>query len=258
VSEFRWGGPATLSPAELPKSNRSLAPPSEKGLTMANTVGPDPAWEKIFRSRPWGKYPPEHLVRFVAGNFYRASQREGVHLLEVGCGPGANVWFMAREGFKVSGIDGSPTAIRIAQERLAGEGLAADLRVGDFSSLPWPDGSFDGVVENVGLCCNPWALIRKAIGEVRRVLKPSATFLSSFFTHRTWGYGLGTEVEPDAFVDIQEGPMAHEGFILFLNRARLDDLFADFSDVVVERISRTAGDEQHLIEQFVITCRKPA
>lgn len=223
-----------------------------------NRTGPDPAWEKIFRSRQWGKYPPEHLVRFVAGKFYGASQRDTVHVLEVGCGPGANVWFMTREGFTVSAIDGSPSAILLAKERLAGEGLAADLRVGDFQQLPWPDNSFDGVVENVSLYCNPWAVIRQAIGEIRRVLKPGAPLLSSFFTDRTWGYGLGTEIEPDGFVDITEGPMVGEGFSFFLNRKRLDELFAGFTEVVVERISRTVGNEQHLIEQFVITCRKPA
>lgn len=223
----------------------------------ANPTGPEGVWEKIFRGRPWGKYPPEHLVRFVAGKFYGAPQRDAVHLLEVGCGPGANVWFMAREGFTVSAIDGSPTAIRLAKERLAGEGLAADLRVGDFRQLPWPDHSFDGVVENVSLYCNPLEVISQAVGEIRRVLKAGAPFLSSFFTNRTWGYGVGTEVEADAFTDIQEGPMAEKGFSLFLTRERLDDLFADFSDVVVERISRTTDNERHLIEQFVITCRKP-
>src|SRR5271155_1362805 len=90
----------------------------------------DPIWEDIFRSRSWGKYPPEHVIRFIALSFSGAVDRSKVRLLEIGFGPGANVWFMAREGFSVSGIDGSPTAIQRAQERLASEGLAADLRVG--------------------------------------------------------------------------------------------------------------------------------
>ena len=243
--------------AELPK--REPNPLLHLGtLAVAKPVGPDPAWDKIFRSRPWGKYPPEHLVRFVAGKFYGAPDRKTIHLLEIGCGPGANVWFMAREGFSVSAIDGSGTAIKLATERLLGEGLSADLRVGDFSSLPWLDNSFDGVLENVSLYCNPWAVIQTAVGEVRRVLKPGAPFLSSFFTDRTWGYGLGSEIETDAFVDIREGPMAGAGFSLFLKRARLDELFADFSEVAVERVSRTVDNERHVIEQFVITCRKPA
>ena len=221
-------------------------------------AGWDPVWEQIFSSREWGKYPPEHVVRFVACNFYRVAVRSRVQLLEVGCGPGANVWFMAREGFAVFGIDGSPTAIKQARERLSREGLAADLRVGDFATLPWADASFDGVVENVSLCCNRLAAVQHALREIRRVLKPGAPFQSSFFSDRTWGYGLGTEVEPDGFLNITEGPIAGKGFCLFLNHSRLYELFFDFADIAVERISWTMENERHLIEQFVITCRSPS
>lgn len=217
----------------------------------------DPAWEQIFRSKEWGKYPPEHVIRFVARNFYRAADRSQVRLLEIGCGPGANVWFMAREGFAVSGMDGSETAIRKASQRLASEGLAADLRVGDFNQLPWADASFDGVLENVSLYCNPWASIEQALHEVLRVLKPGGLFISSFFTDRTWGYGTGDMIEPDGFANLREGPLAGAGFCLFLNRDRVPQLFRNFTDLAVEQISWTAEGERRLIEQFVITTRKP-
>ena len=217
----------------------------------------DPVWEQIFQSREWGKYPPEHVIRFVARNFYRATDRSSIRLLEIGCGPGVNVWFMAREGFNVSGIDGSSTAIQKASQRLAAESLTSDLRVGDFTQLPWPDASFDGAVENVSLYTNPWASIQRALREIRRVLKPGAPFLSSFFTDRTWGYGQGETVELDGFVNIREGPLAGGGFCLFLKRSRVMEIFRDFSDVHVERASWTLDDEQHLVEQFVIACRKP-
>ncbi len=218
----------------------------------------DPVWEQIFQSKEWGKYPPEHVIRFVARNFYGVKDRSQVRLLELGCGPGANVWYMAREGFMVSGIDGSPTAIQQACRRLSDEGLAADLRVGDFARLPWPDESFGGAVENVSLYTNRWTDIQRALGEVRRVLKPGAPFLSSFFTDRTWGYGLGDMVETDGFANLRQGPLAGVGFCLFLKRARVPDLFHGFSDVNVERISLSLDGEQHLVEQFVITCRKAA
>jgi SAM-dependent methyltransferase len=218
----------------------------------------NPVWDEIFRAREWGKYPPEHVVRFVAANFYGASDRAAIRLLEIGCGPGANVWFMAREGFGVAAIDGSPTAIHLAQHRLGQEKLSADLRVGDFSQLPWPSDTFDGAVENVSLCCNRSNVVARALGEVQRVLKPGAPFLSSFFSDRTWGSDLGVEVEPHGRENIAEGPFAGIGFCLFLNRVRVEELFSGFAAVGVERVSRTMGNEQHLIEQFVVTCRKPA
>jgi SAM-dependent methyltransferase len=224
---------------------------------MSTTSSWDPAWDQIFGSKEWGKYPPEHVIRFVAGNFYRVANRDDVHLLEIGCGPGANIWFMAREGFTAAGIDGSAIAIEQAQQRLAREGLSADLRAGDYATLPWPDASFDGVVENVSLYCNPWMYIQRALAEVRRVLKPGAPLLSSFFSDRTWGYGTGTCVEADGFLDPTEGPLGGAGFCLFLRRERIPQLFSGFTEISVERSSRTTDTERHLVEQFVVTCRKP-
>jgi SAM-dependent methyltransferase len=217
----------------------------------------DSVWEEIFRNKEWGKYPAEHVIRFVARNFFSIADRSKIRLLEIGCGPGVNVWFMAREGFSVSGIDGSATAIQKADKRLAGESLQAELRIGDYAHLPWADASFDGVVENVSLYSNPWISIQHALREVRRVLKPGGPFLSSFFSDQTWGYGEGDRVETDGFVNLREGPLAGAGFCIFLNRSRIPELFCDFIDLNVERVSWTLDGERHLVEQFVITCRKP-
>jgi ubiquinone/menaquinone biosynthesis C-methylase UbiE len=217
----------------------------------------NPIWEDIFRSRSWGRYPPEHLIRFIARFFFGVDDRSSFRLLEIGCGPGPNVWFMAREGFSVSGIDGSPTAIRQAKQRLAEEGLQADLRSGDFTQLPWPDESSDGVVENASLYLNRTAAIERALNEVHRVLRPRAPFLSCFFSDRTWGYGTGELVEPDGFNNLTEGPLAMSGFCFFLRRERVAHFFRQFVDVEVESVSRTLDGERHLIEQLVITCRKP-
>jgi SAM-dependent methyltransferase len=224
-------------------------------MSQSLAVGPDPAWEQIFRTREWGKYPPEHVVRFVARTFYRCPNRCDVRLLEIGCGPGANVWFAAREGFSVAGIDGSASAIRRAKERLSQEGLAADLRVGDFVSLPWPNNTFDGALENVSLYCNGSESIRAALAEVQRVLKPGAPFQASFFSNNTWGFDKGTKVEVDGFRDITEGPLAGTGFCLFPSRERLMEFFQGFVNVSIERVSWTLENENQLVEQFVITCR---
>ena len=115
----------------------------------------DPIWDDIFRSKGWGRHPPEHIVRFIARTFSSVRDRSIIRLLEIGCGPGANIWFMAREGFSVCGIDGSATAIHRARQRLTEEGLTADLRIGDYAQFPWPDSTFDGAIENVSLYCNP-------------------------------------------------------------------------------------------------------
>ena len=78
----------------------------------------DPVWDDIYRTRAWGQYPGEDVIRFVQRQYGAAPDRGRVRLLEVGCGAGANLWFMAREGFVVHGVERSPTAVQLAQERL--------------------------------------------------------------------------------------------------------------------------------------------
>jgi SAM-dependent methyltransferase len=102
--------------------------------------------------------------------------------LEVGCGPGTNLWFLAREGFRIAGIDGSAVAIASARERLRVEGmneqlLQADFEVGNFALLPWNDSSFDAVIDIQAISHNTAPAIQSVIAEIRRVLKRGDGFL---------------------------------------------------------------------------------
>lgn len=71
-------------------------------------------WEQIHSQRAWGRYPNEELVKFIGKNFFRIpkEERQNIKILELGCGQGANLWFLAKEGFDVYGIDISPSAIK--------------------------------------------------------------------------------------------------------------------------------------------------
>lgn len=53
--------------------------------------------------------------------FYAVEDRATIKVLEVGCGPGANIWYLAREGFSVYAVEGSASAIEKAHNRLAAE-----------------------------------------------------------------------------------------------------------------------------------------
>ncbi|HXU06836.1 MAG TPA: class I SAM-dependent methyltransferase [Polyangia bacterium] len=216
----------------------------------------DPVWEEIFRAQEWGKYPPEHVIRFVARNFYKAPDRKAVKILDLGSGPGANAWYVAREGFACSAIDGSATAIERLKARLAVDRLEVDARVGDFIQLPWKDQTFDAVVETGALCCNRFAMVKRVVSEVKRVLKPGGLFCSANFTDSSWGYGVGRQVEPGGFADITEGPLVGKGFILFMGRAQVDELFSDFRDVSVERLGYTVENQKQLIDLWIVTARK--
>ncbi|UWN33353.1 hypothetical protein AEI09_06520 [Campylobacter jejuni] len=81
-------------------------------------------WENIFSQKEWGKYPSENLIRFIAKNFYNVKDRSKINILELGLGTGANLWFCAKEGFSVSGIEWSKTGVERFKQRLENENLS--------------------------------------------------------------------------------------------------------------------------------------
>jgi len=149
----------------------------------------DPVWEQVFTGQEWGKYPPEDLIRFIARNFYNVENRKEIKILEVGCGPGANLWFLAREGFKIFGIDGSQAAITYAENRLNTEcpNWRGELTVGDFSILPYPDNYFDAVVDIEAVYCNPYATSKQIYSEMARVVRGGGEVIFTDFRDRMLG-----------------------------------------------------------------------
>ena len=117
----------------------------------------DMVWDDVFCKSEWGKYPNESLIRFVAGKYYGSPNRKNIKILEVGCGPGANLWYLSREGFNAYGVDGSQKAISIARKRFSDEHLMVELQVCDIMKLPYPDNYFDCVVDIECLYANSFA-----------------------------------------------------------------------------------------------------
>lgn len=80
-------------------------------------------WEPFYenRDRPipfFSNKPDENLVAEV-----QAGRLKGGKALELGCGPGRNALYLARQGYQVEAYDLSETAIAWAKERAAEEQL---------------------------------------------------------------------------------------------------------------------------------------
>jgi SAM-dependent methyltransferase len=71
----------------------------------------------------------------------RAHIGPGTTVLDCGCGAGRFVGLATQRGAAVAGIDASGELAEIAAKRTP----QADIRVGDFEALPWPDNTFDVV-----------------------------------------------------------------------------------------------------------------
>lgn len=89
-------------------------------------------------------------------------------ILEIGCGTGRTACWLAAQGHEVTGIDIQPDMIAKANMRAEKEQASVQFLVGDATSLPYPDETFDVVlVESVTIFTDA----NKAFSEYYRVLR---------------------------------------------------------------------------------------
>ena len=193
---------------------------------------PKELWEGIFSSREWGKYPSETLIRFIARNFYNVSDRKAINILELGLGTGTNLWFCAREGFTVSGIEWSKAGVDRFLKRMDDEGLKdriKDIKIGDYYTMldEFEDESFDAIIDVASLCCNDFEKTRAIFLKSLTKLKKGGKFYSSHIAKGILGFdeSLGEYYEP------KEGIYQHVGKLRFEDEQSIARLFEadDFS-----------------------------
>jgi len=102
-------------------------------------------WNLFYLWRaPWdvGEPRPE-LVRLV-----ESGRLEACPAIDLGCGIGENVIYLAKQGFEVMGVDISSRAIAKARRKAQAAGISPMFLVGDVTNLDGVEGLFDLVVDN--------------------------------------------------------------------------------------------------------------
>ncbi|HDR74347.1 MAG TPA: class I SAM-dependent methyltransferase [Methanoculleus sp.] len=135
---------------------------------------------------PWDmSEPPEALVDLVEGGRVTPCRT-----VEFGCGTGTSVVYLASKGFRVTGIDISPTAIRIAREKADKKGVTADFLVADvLGDVGW--------IRNSCRFAYDWELLHhimpdereQYVANVHAVLGPGGKYLSVCFSESDPQFG---------------------------------------------------------------------
>ena len=121
-------------------------------------------------------------------------------MLDLGCGAGRHVVYLAKQGFEVFGMDISENGLEHTRQWLAGEGLTAQLVKSDMAHVRYADGFFDAVLCFYVIYHQTLAGMRGTIAEIYRVLRPGGFALISLQSKRGYRYRCGEEIEPDTFI----------------------------------------------------------
>jgi SAM-dependent methyltransferase len=164
--------------------------------------------DRPYKDLPWfSARPYPWVVRAAGSGMWRA----GARILDVGCGAGTNSLFLARAGFRVSGIDLAEGAIAAARARAEREGLRVDFRVEDVLELPYPDEHFGGAIDIGCFHTLPVAARRRYSRELARVIHPRRSFALAWVGRESRG-----EEGPPHRPSVEEVAAALEDEFLFV------------------------------------------
>ena len=133
------------------------------------------------RLRPGGREATEWLLSHVDFTI-------DTRVLEVACNMGTTMIALAEEhGCCITGLDMNPAALAKARANIEAHGLSdvVDVVEGNAMALPFPDATFDVVINEAMLTMLPRENKAKAIAEYFRVLKPGGVLLTHDVALRT-------------------------------------------------------------------------
>jgi ubiquinone/menaquinone biosynthesis C-methylase UbiE len=206
--------------------------PDPKEIVRQDWLSAAPAWKKWYSQLAFQSREATELV--VRG----AAIAPGMHVLDLASGSGEPVLSVAAAvgpTGRVTATDLLREMLDIAEENASARNLKnIDFRAADAEQLPFPPKMFDRVTCRFGIMFIP--NIQKALGEIRRVLKPGGRI--SFVT---WGPMeenplFSSMIKPFLkYVDVPPPPPDAPHVFRFSDVAKLDHLLclAGFHDIQV-------------------------
>lgn len=214
------------------------------------------------RYRP--KYPSETVVQYVFRNFERNGKTK---VLDLGCGAGRHVVFIGRENIIPYGVDFSDEGIEYTKQVLKATGMECfvdNMQVAPLTNLPYEDNMFDGIVCYGVLYYLPMADIKKAIDEIKRVLKPNGKVMLEVRNTEDYRCGLSTCLpteESNTFIinedDSTKCAHSENGMLMhFFTETEIKELFSDFTHLTIDRITETHNNGAFCDSNFIVMANK--
>lgn len=174
-----------------------------------------------------------------------------------------NVCFLIREGFDVSGIDISKSAVKKTKNRLKDKNLLNDdfdkrFMIEDIKELPFENESFNVVIDVATTWYVSYSEHNKVYKEIYRELKQGGLFFSWHILKGSWGDNGINYIDKDTKKIVDEGPLANTGIQYFAQYEDLLNLLETNSLKINEKetLERTYENMQKSLKYAIIITKK--
>ena len=138
-------------------------------------------WDEFYSNREkpipfFANVPDESLVEYVERHLPNSGKA-----LDLGCGPGRNAIYLAKQGWDVDAVDLSQEAIRWAEERASEAGVQVNFILKDLFALEIEEAKYDLVYDSG--CFHYVAPHRRLtyLDVIKKALKPVGCFAITCF-----------------------------------------------------------------------------
>jgi len=191
-------------------------------------------WEKYFKTGKIKEEPDEAIVKIVP----LMKKMKFEKILDLGCGGGRHLVYLAKKGFSIIGCDISSTALKKAQIWLDKEKIINYCLVKhNIPRLPFLDGYFDVVISVYAIEHSNLYNVKRTIDEVFRVLKKGGIFLTTIVSTKDYKFKIGKKIEKNTY-------LFHDTLHHFFDEKDIKILFNKFSILKFEeRVEIKSKDE---------------
>jgi len=212
-------------------------------LKSKNSKSKIAAWESI---EEFGNYPSQ-LHRFIL--VYNSIKKENngkARVLDIGCGLGGGLQYLAERELFVVGADISSKSLEQAKKR------AKNVLKCDATNLPFQKNSFDYIVCTSTLHHLLGNQRERATKEIRRVMSKCGLCAIAVFSDKDGGFGHGGEEEENTF-EAAPGINIH-----YFAETELKELFSEFK---ILHLSHDTGVDNthahpHTHNYWTLICEK--
>lgn len=156
-------------------------------------------WELAWKQGRWQELSPALPVVVDYAEFLAKTGAKRV--LDLGCGPGRHLVYLASKSFEVVGLDISDTALAMCNDRISKTGFKNTTLVKhEMFELPFINAYFDSVLSTNVIHHAPLRQIKMTINEIHRVLKKNGSVLVTVASDSDYRNHTGKKIEDNTYV----------------------------------------------------------